>query len=180
MAKPPDIDVGPATELSVADLDSLCEATELAIREGGGFGWVDIPERRTLEAFWRGALVIPERTLFLGRLDGVVAGTAQLIRPARNNEAQGMAASLTTSFVAPWARGHGMARRLVTVVEEAAVEGGFCILNLDVRETQEVAIALYRSMGYVHWGTNPHYAHVGGEWVQGLFFYKDLTGSVAG
>ena len=94
--------------LSAADLADLCEATEAAIAEGGGFGWVAKPPRETLEKYWRGFLLVPGRSLFVARLDGMIAGSAQLIRPPRNNEAQAFAASLMHSFIAPYARGHGL------------------------------------------------------------------------
>ena len=34
---------------------------------------------------------------------------------------------------------------------------------------------LYQSLGYQHWGTHPRYARVGGTWVSGLDFWKDLA-----
>src|SRR3546814_8454148 len=80
--------------------------------------------------------ILPERELFVGRLDGTIAGSAQLMRPPRNNEAQNLTGQLTTFFVAPWARGHGLAPALVARVEEAARASGQRVLNLDVRETQ--------------------------------------------
>jgi ribosomal protein S18 acetylase RimI-like enzyme len=163
------------TKLKGADLHDLCEAADLAIRDGGGFGWVDPPPRHVMERFWRGVLIVPERRLFIGRLDGVVAGSAQLVCPPRNNEAQAFAGTLTTSFVAPWARGHGLARKLTLAVEQEARHLGFRILNLDVRETQKAAIALYESLGFRHWGSHPFYATVHGRVIAGHYFYKDLT-----
>ena len=157
------------------DLHDLCDAAEEGIKAGGGFGWLKPPLRAVMESYWRGILLIPDRQLFVGRLDGVIAGTAQLVRPAKNNEAQAHAALLTTNFVAPWARGHGLARAIVVAVEEAAVAAGVTILNLDVRDTQEAAIQLYQSLGYRHWGTHPHYARVDGRWVAGRYFWKDLS-----
>ncbi|EGY00060.1 Acetyltransferase, GNAT family [Nitrospirillum viridazoti Y2] len=157
------------------DMDDLCDAADLAIRDGGGFGWVTPPAREAMERYWKGVMVVPERTLLVGRLDGVIAGSAQLVRPTRNNEAQSFACTLTTSFVAPWGRGHGLARALTLAVEEEAREAGFRILNLDVRATQGAAIALYRALGYIEWGHHPHYARVDGRDIPGLFFYKDLT-----
>jgi ribosomal protein S18 acetylase RimI-like enzyme len=161
-------------KLSRADMNDLCEAAEGAIRSGGGFGWVSPPPREVLEAYWRGVLLVPERTLFVGRLDGVIGGSAQLVRPTRNNEAVAHAASLTTSFVAPWARGHGVARALVMAVEGRAREDGYMVLNLDVRATQVAAIALYEHLGFSRWGTHPRYARVKGKWVAGYFYSKDL------
>jgi ribosomal protein S18 acetylase RimI-like enzyme len=159
---------------SGTDLEDLCDAAEAAIAAGGGFGWLAAPPRHIMESYWRGVLLVPERRLFVARLDGTICGSAQLSRPPRNNEAQAFAAQLTSNFIAPWARGHGLARRVVVIVEEAARAAGFAILNLDVRETQSAAIQLYESLGYVHWGTHPDYARVAGTSVPGRFYYKRL------
>ena len=90
------------------DLQALCEAADAAIIDGGGFGWIEPPGRTALESYFRGVLLVPERELFVGRMDGIIVGSAQLVRPPRNNEAQAFAASLMHSFVAPYARGHGI------------------------------------------------------------------------
>src|SRR5487761_2711905 len=156
------------------DLHALCEATHAAIIEGGGFGWVNPPGHRALESYYRGVLLVPERALFLARLNGTVVGAAQLVRPPRNNEAQAFAATLMHSFVAPYARGHGLARLLTGHVEESARALGYQVLNLDVRETQAVALRLYESMGFVRWGVHPAYARVGGKTVRGYYYYKLL------
>jgi ribosomal protein S18 acetylase RimI-like enzyme len=156
------------------DLEELCEATNAAIVEGGGFGWVQAQDRAALARHFRGVLLVPDRVLFLARLDGMVVGSAQLVRPPRNNEAQAFAAQLTHAYIAPYARGHGLARRLVSRAEEHAAAMGFRVLNLDVRETQERAIALFESLGYVRWGTHPAYARVDGRTVAGHFYYKLL------
>ena len=76
--------------------------------------------------------------------------------------------------MAPWARGHGLARMIAEAVENHARKLGVTVLNLDVRETQEAAITLYRSLGYHEIGRHPHYARVDGEYVAGLYFWKDL------
>lgn len=171
----PTIAVERIERFKAADLHDLCDAAEAAIEAGGGFGWVTPPPREVMERFWRGVLVVPERILFVGRLDGVVAGSAQLMKPARNNEAQAHAATLTTAFVAPWARGHGLARRLTVAVEAEARAAGFRVLNLDVRASQDAAIVLYEHLGFRRWGTHPFYAQVEGRPVAGHFYFKDLT-----
>ncbi len=162
------------TELTDDDLAALCEAADAAIIEGGGFGWVTPPGRQAMERYFRGVLLVPERELFGARMDGILVGSAQLVRPPRNNEAQAFAAQVMHSFVAPYARGHGVARVLMQRVEEGARALGYHILNLDVRETQEAAIALYDSMGYTRWGVHPCYARVNGTTVGGYFYYKVL------
>ena len=156
------------------EMAQLCEAADAAIIDGGGFGWVHPPGRETLERFVRGILLVPERELFVAKLDDVIVGSAQMLRPPRHNEAQAFAATLTHSFVAPYARGHGLARMLTERVEETARALGYHVLNLDVRETQAAAIALYESLGSVRWGVHPNYARVGGKTVRGVFYYKSL------
>lgn len=174
-----DIRVEEVESLDKRELVELCEATEAAIEAGGGFGWLTPPPRQTMEAYWKGVLVVPGRSLFIARLDRVIAGSAQLIRPTRNNEAQAATCTLMSAFVAPWARGHGLARMLTEAVENTARAGGFSMVNLDVRETQEAAIQMYENFGYVHWGTHPLYARLpDGRWVPGRFYYKVLVGEV--
>jgi len=161
-------------EFTGPDLHDLCDAAEAAILHGGGFGWLRPPPRHTMEAYWKGVLVVPERELFVARLERTIAGSAQLLRPPRNNEAQAMVGQFTTAFIAPWARGHGLARMLLLGVEEAARAAGLQVLNMDVRETQDAAIRLYESTGYRRWGTLPRYALVDGRWIEGHFYTKDL------
>ena len=158
--------------LSQADLNDLCDATDEAIKAGGGFGWVKLPAREILERYWQGVLTMPQRLLFVARLDGTVCGGAQLVLPPRNNEAQSFAVNLTTNFVAPWARGHGVAGLILETVEARALKEGFSIINLDVRETQERAITLYESRGYVQFGTHPYYASVNGTTIKGRYYFK--------
>ncbi len=157
-----------------SDLHDLCETTELAVIDGGGFGWVEPPSRDMLERFWRGVLAAPGRSLLVGRLDGVIAGSAQLLRPPPNNEAQRFAAAIIMSFVAPWARGHGLARALLELAEKIARAEGFEVLTFDCRETQTAAMQLCLAMGFVHWGSNPVYAKVKGGLVTGHYYYKVL------
>ncbi len=172
----PELFVERVSELSDDDLHALCEATDAAIIDGGGFGWLRPPGRRALENYFRGALLVPERELFVARLNGTVVGSAHLVRPPRNNEAQSFAAQLMHSYIAPYARGHGLATMLTLRVEERARELGYHVLNLDVRETQDAAIRLYESLGYQRWGIHPEYASVRGKVVPGYYYYKTLRG----
>lgn len=168
------LDVERVEELNDAEMGELCEATDAAIIEGGGFGWLGPQGRAPLERHFRGVLLVPERELFVARMDGHIVGSAQLVRPPRNNEAQAFAAQLTHAYIAPYARGFGLARLLVKRVEEYAAAVGHRVLNLDVRETQSTAIALFEAVGFRHWGTHPFYARVDGRTVAGLHYYKLL------
>jgi len=162
------------TTIGRSDLADLCDAAEAAIEAGGGFGWLSPPTRNIMEAYWNGVLLIPGRHLFVGRLDGVIAGSAQLSQPPRSAESRAHAASVSTFFLAPWARGHSLAPGLLEACEDLARREGYVILNLDVRESQTRAIQIFESRGYRNWGRDEHYARVGGKYVAGLYFQKDL------
>lgn len=162
------------TEFRHADLSDLVQATEDAIRESIGFNWMLPPGRDILETYWKGVLVVPQRILLGGRLDGTLAGSIQLVKPGVTKETSSFAATLEAHFVAPWARGHGLAKALLQAAERQARADGFSVLKLSVRESQEAAITLYEENGYVHWGTLPTYEFVNAKMVAGRFYYKNL------
>ncbi len=171
----PTLSVERPEKLAGRDLRALTRATVAAIEDRIGFGWVKPPSRRRLDAYWRGVLLVPERELHLGRVDGDIAGSVQLVKPAATYEAGNFAASIDTHFVAPWARGHGLARELLEAAEESARGQGYTVVRLDVRVTQERAIGLYESCGYERWGTLDRYHLVDGAMVAGHFYVKDLA-----
>ena len=166
-------------QLSAGDLNDLCDATYAAIEGGGGFGWVQKPDRAVLERYWQGVLAMPARILLVARMDNMICGTCQLVKPPANNESQSFALQLTTNFVAPWARGHGLAKMLVTEAERIAIEEGFSVINLDVRETMDRAISLYESMGYTRFAEHPHYAEIDGNILKGYFYTKELGNKIS-
>jgi RimJ/RimL family protein N-acetyltransferase len=172
---PISVEIEELLEFSAGDLPDLCDAAEVAIEAGGGFGWLRPPSRDTMEAYWRGIMMIPQKHIFVGRLDGVIGGSVQLSVPAKNNEAQALVGTFNTNFVAPWARGHGIATGLLIAAEKKARELGLKVIMLDVRNTQEAAIKLYDSLGYSCWGVNPHHAYIDGKWIGGLYYTKDLS-----
>lgn len=163
------------SEFTPAELNDMCDATYAGIEAGGGFGWVTRPARDMLERYWQGVTAMPARILIIARLDGVICGSCQLVKPPNNNEAQKFAAQLTTHFIAPWARGHGLSKMLIAKAESVATEEGLSVINLDVRETMEVAIKLYEDMGYQRFGENPNYAQVDGKTLKGFYYTKKLN-----
>ena len=171
----PRIEVGTVERLRKRELAELCDAAAAAINDGAGFGWVRPPQPASFERYWRGVTVVPERLLFIGRMDGVVAGSVQLVSAPPQKEAWRLSCLIDTHFVAPWARGHGLARRLLEAAEAEARARGYKVVNLSVRETQQAAIALYESLGFERWGTHPKYAFVDGEAIAGHYYCKDLT-----
>lgn len=160
--------------LGAADMENLCQATQDAISDGIGFSWVTPPIREMMESYWNGVLLVPERELFGGWLDGTLCASVQLLRPGKNKETSYFSAGIESHFVAPWARGHGLARMLLQAAEREAASSGFTVLRLSVRETQEAALQLYQDNGYVRWGILPYHEFVGGQMVAGHYFYKKL------
>jgi len=161
-------------EISAADMDDLCIASDEAIVDGNGFGWLTPPERSVQEAFWRGVVAMPVRELYCARLEGRIVGTGQLLKPFANNEAGAHIASISTFFIAPYARGHGLAYGLLAVMIQSAKKQGFKSLEVDVRETQTAAISLIENSGFNHWATKKKYAWNGKKFVDGYYYVKDL------
>ena len=162
------------TSLDKVDLQELCDATEEAIIGGGGFGWISPPSVKMLQNYWKGVLLIPERVLIVGKLDNVLAGSVQIIKPAKNNEAQAHSCILSTFFFAPWARGFGLAKAVFQKAELKAKQDGFKVINLEVRETQSRAIQLYEQAGFITYGVNPESVFIDGKYVAGYYYYKEL------
>lgn len=161
-------------ELTASDMDDLCEASNQAILDGNGFGWLTPPERSVQEAYWNGVLTIPFREAYCARLEGCIVGSGQLIKPFANNEAGKYIAQISTFFIAPYARGHGLGVGLLSVIEKSATNQGFKILEVDVRETQHAAISLIENSGFQRWGTKEKYAWNGDKFVGGYYYKKDL------
>lgn len=173
----PVITVEIVDHLSENDLADLCDATEITIKNGGGFGWVEPPPRQVLERYWFGAMAVPERYILVARLDGVICGAVQMVQPSKNNQAQSFAVTLLACFVAPWARGHNIGAELLKTGENLAIEKGYKLINLDVRETQDTAIELVEGLDYTKWGENPYYAVVDNKPVTG-YFYSKIIGEI--
>lgn len=161
-----------------ADLSDLCDATEATMQDTYGFSIgfhrSEPLVRDRLEAYFKGVLLVPERQLIGGRYDGTLAGSIQLVKPAASNQTSAFAASVDNHFVAPWARGHGMARKLLEAAEREARACGITVIKLSVRATREAAIHLYEICDYKRWGTLEKYEIMAGEMVAGHFYYKEL------
>lgn len=109
---------------------------ELADRFDGGFD----PELSILPSLDEYA---PPRGIFLvARLHGQPVGCGGL-KPISAD-----AASLKRMWIAPDARGHGLARRLLGELEHKAVLLGYSVVRLETNKTLVEAQHLYRSSGY--------------------------------
>ena len=160
--------------LNDVDLADLCNITEQAISAGGGFGWLRVPRREILDNYWKQIIGEKLNNLIVGRLNGVIAGTLQLSFEAPNIESRKNIAQIKRHFVAPWARGYGLAKSMIDFSEQIAKEENIKSIQLSVRETQEAAVQLFTNKNYLRWGENPYYAFINGSFVKGIYFYKNL------
>ena len=160
--------------LNDVDLADLCNITEQAISAGGGFGWLRVPRREILINYWKKIISEKLNNLIVGRLNGVIAGTLQLSFEAPNIESRKNIAQIKRHFVAPWARGYGLAKSMIDFSEQKAKEENIKSIQLSVRETQDAAIKLFSGKDYEVWGENPYYAFINGSFIKGIYFYKNL------
>ena len=65
------------------------------------------------QKYWKGIVLIQHKKLIVGRLDSVIAGTVQITFHPPNNESQRNIINITSHFVAPWARGYGLAKAMI-------------------------------------------------------------------
>ena len=168
------ISVETLSKLSQVDLADLCNITEQAINAGGGFGWLRVPTREILNQYWEKKTEDKLSNLVVGRLNGVIAGTLQLSYEKPNVESKKNIAQIKRHFVAPWARGYGLAKTMIDFSEQKAREDNIKSIQLAIRETQDAAIQLFTNKNYKVWGTNPYYAFINGSYIKGIYFYKNI------
>ena len=91
----------------------------------------------------------PAGAFFVGYLDGVPVATGRLA-PAhrRRGRRTWLTAEVKRMYVAPGARGLGLARAMLAHLEETAREAGAEVMVLETGLRQPEAIALYASAGY--------------------------------
>ena len=83
-------------------------------------------------------------------------------------------ARIQSHFVAPWARGYGLAKAMIDYAVTKSKENNKNNIQLDIRETQTAAIQLFESKGFVKWGENPQYAFINGNPIKGYYYYKKI------
>ena len=92
----------------------------------------------------------PESVVLTARSDRTIAGFAIMCYADE-------AAHLNLLAVDPRHRRRGIARRLVTWLEESALTAGTFIIGLELRARNEVAQHFYRTLGYREVGRVPGY-----------------------
>jgi DNA-binding MarR family transcriptional regulator len=109
---------------------------ELARRFASGF---DVKRSRDPDA---ADMIRPRGTFLLAWSDGLPMGCAAL------KGSGGELAEVKRLWVAPSARGLGLARRLMNAVEDAARDLGIRVLRLDTNSALPEALELYRKTGW--------------------------------
>lgn len=91
----------------------------------------------------------PEGSFFVGYVDGEPVVTGAWRRSGVRAFGTDRTAEVKRMYVAPAARGRGLARRMLAALEESAAAHGFEALVLETGINQPEAIGLYESSGYV-------------------------------
>jgi ribosomal protein S18 acetylase RimI-like enzyme len=148
------------------------ELTDLLIKvvhDGASIGFLPPLETADAVAFWRGCIT-PEIIFLAAKIDGKIAGTAQLhlcMKPNGTHRAE--VAKLMTH---PDHRQKGIARQLMKEIENRAKEEERSLLVLDTREGDPSNL-LYQSMGYIEAGRIPNFAQSEtGELDTTILYYK--------
>ena len=170
----PRLEVALVESLDNVELMQLCEVTREAVSVGESFSWLATPEEKALENYWKGVILMRERSLFLSRMDGQVAGSCQLVRPPASNEVGAFRAEVVNFFLAPWARDYGLAKEMISRVQDYAIVHGCRSLEISVRSDQLAAISICEWLGMEKWGTKKRFACVNNQFISGYYYAKDL------
>jgi len=135
--------------------------------------------RERAEAFWRDVAVgvaAGERLLLVARerATGDIVGTVQVVLGQPENQPH--RADVAKMLVHRRFRNRGVGATLMRAAEDAARSAGKTLLVLDTAD--DVAMRLYRRLGWQEAGTIPGYA----LWPEGgfcdtTFFYKRISGA---
>jgi len=141
------------------EIDQLAGVLHAAVHAGASVGFILPFSLDDARSIWRDKVAPPVesgvRHVLMARLDGRIAGTVQLILDTPPNQRH--RAEAAKLLVHPAARRRGIARALMTAVEDLAQAEGRSLLTLDTR-TGDSAEPLYLSLGYVSAGVIPNYA----------------------
>jgi len=167
-----DISVAHLTRPDEAALDNLVCAAQETIEDGSDSAWGGKPSAQTLRAYWNGVILSPQRHLIVGRLGGAIVGAVQVVQAGPLSEVGPEVASLDKFFIAPSARGHGLARRIMRYAEDVARAHGIISLDMVIREDRKTAMRMIEQLGYRQWARKDTFSLVDGAFQAGLFFTK--------
>lgn len=165
------------TSPNPALLAPLCALLIEAVDGGASVGFLAPLSAATATAYWEQVLAALGETLqlWVAEQDGQLLGTVQLaLCPKENGKHR---AEVQKLLVAQAARGQGIARRLMVMVEADAHTQGRTLLVLDT-QTGSVAESVYQRLGWTKGGEIPNYATTPhGQLHSTSYFYKLLDPS---
>ncbi|RFC71163.1 GNAT family N-acetyltransferase [Streptomyces sp. AcE210] len=136
----------------------LADLLAVTVADGASLGFLAPLAHDEAAAWWRGLApaVAEGRLAVWAVLDGDrCLGTVSLAFTDKPNGRH--RAEVAKLMVHPAARGRGLARTLLTRLEDEALDAGVSLLVLDT-ETASPAESLYRATGWTRAGVIPHYA----------------------
>lgn len=140
-----------AADLTALVAMHLQAVEQLAANPPAGFvgNAAAAPDARQLADEFTAAIAAADQVLLVAELDGRVAGSVLGTVEEYSDELL-EAPYLTVQYLAtdPAARGRGVARALLTALEDAARGRGLSVLELRVWSNNHAAIELYLSQGY--------------------------------
>ena len=133
-------------EVSTSDLSDLVDVLIDCIADGASLGWPGVPPRTEIDAWWRSTLADPLVETWISRSNaGRILGTVSLQLVDRASARH--RAEVMTLVVHRDARGRGIAKDLMIVLEAYARADGRSLLLLDT-ETGSLAESLYQKWGW--------------------------------
>jgi GNAT superfamily N-acetyltransferase len=163
-----------ANPVAASDVRGLAQLLIDAVESGAGVSFLAGLTEGEAESWWRSVLASsPERAIILIARDADrVVGTVQLQPSWAPNQPH--RADVAKLIVHRRARRRGIARALMSSLEQAAYAGGFTLLLLDTCKGDD-AERLYVSMGWVRVGEVPGFAlNPDRSLCDTVFYYKQL------
>lgn len=160
-------------DASARDIGDLADLLLDALASNAGVSFLELT-REDAEAWWRSLLASSaDRAVILAARDGSgIVGTVQAQPSWAPNQPH--RADVAKLIVHRRARRRGIARALMTALEQACAANGLTLLLLDTRK-DDLAEQLYVSMGWVRVGDVPRFAlNPDGTYCTTVFYYKQL------
>ncbi|MCA0934138.1 GNAT family N-acetyltransferase [Vibrio alginolyticus] len=146
------------------------------VESGASVGFLTPVEADEIEAYWQSVesdLQSGSRKLFLAYDNNIVIGAVQLSLCSKANGSH--RGEVEKLMVKTSARGKGVSKKLMSLMESTASEIGLSLLVLDTR-LGDIASTLYRSIGYTEAGQIPQFARSSsGELEATVYFFKLLS-----
>jgi ribosomal protein S18 acetylase RimI-like enzyme len=141
------------------------------VDDGASIGFLPPMKLSEARQFWQTVLK-PDVILFIAKINNEIVGTIQVHLCTKQNGLH--RAEIAKLMTSPNARRKGVARSLMKVAEERAINEGRTLLVLDTREGDPSNL-LYQSLCYIPAGKIPNFALSGeGELDTTVIYYKIL------